>query len=117
MNQSLLTGIMEFNLFGMPYIGADICGFIFNTTEEMCNRWMQLGSFYPFSRNHNIYDAFDQDPGVWPAVADASRRSLMIRYRLLPYLYTLFHLSHTTGVHFINFNKFNIYLNLIDKYY
>jgi len=92
-----IIGIMEFNLFGMPYIGADICGFIFNTTEEMCNRWMQLGSFYPFSRNHNIYDAFDQDPGVWPAVADASRRSLMIRYRLLPYLYTLFHLSHTTG--------------------
>ena len=89
--------MMEFNMFGIPYIGADICGFIFNTTEEMCQRWSELGAFYPFSRNHNILDAFDQDPGVWPSVANSARSSLLIRYRLLPYLYTLFHLSHTTG--------------------
>ena len=91
------SGMMEFNMFGIPYIGADICGFIFNTTEEMCQRWSELGAFYPFSRNHNILDAFDQDPGVWPSVANSARSSLLIRYRLLPYLYTLFHLSHTTG--------------------
>ena len=93
-----IIGMMEFNMFGMPYVGADICGFILNTTEEMCERWMEVGAFYPFARSHNVWDAMDQDPGLWPNTVGASgRKAFNIRYRLLPYLYTLLHDSHVTG--------------------
>jgi len=94
--QESIIGTLEHNLFGVPYVGADICGYFGDSNPKLCTRWMQVGAFYPFSRNHNGLYA-DHDPGVWPDVAVVSREVLHIRYRLLPYLYTLFHEAHARG--------------------
>ena len=94
-----INDILNFNLFGIPMVGADICGFSGVTNVELCSRWSSLGAFYPFARNHNSNDSPDQDPAaLGPDVVKAAKYSLKIRYQLLPYLYTLMYESSMTGL-------------------
>jgi alpha-glucosidase (family GH31 glycosyl hydrolase) len=121
MHRSII-GLIESSIFGIPYVGADICGFIGTTDEELCTRWMQLGAFYPFSRNHNINDAPDQDPASFSQFSiDSSKRALKIRYTIIPYYYTLFYKAHVYGNQVIkvfskNFQKIKIFEQLIDSF-
>jgi len=93
-----IIGMLQFNQFGIPFVGPDICGHNGDATPEICQRWMELGAFYPFSRNHNGNGHFDQDPGNYgPEVAESSRNVLLIRYTLLPYLYTLLYQHYVNG--------------------
>ncbi|XP_055509928.1 lysosomal alpha-glucosidase-like isoform X1 [Leucoraja erinacea] len=93
-----IPAIMLFNMYGVPLVGADVCGFRGATNEELCIRWTQLGSFYPFMRNHNDRKQPSQEPYVFSESAQsAMREALFTRYMLLPFLYTLFHKAHSTG--------------------
>ncbi|KAI0778948.1 glycosyl hydrolases family 31-domain-containing protein [Trametes elegans] len=92
-----IQGVLQFQLFQVPMVGPDTCGFNDNADEELCNRWMQLGAFMPFYRNHNVLGAISQEPYRWESVANASRTAISVRYSLLPYWYTLFANSSLHG--------------------
>lgn len=88
---------LSFSLFGIPMFGVDTCGFNGNSDEELCNRWMSLSALFPFYRNHNVLSAIPQEAYVWASVIDATKAAMNVRFQLLPYMYTLFHLANTKG--------------------
>lgn len=92
-----ISQALSFSIFGIPMFGVDVCGFNGNSDEELCNRWMQVGAFFTFYRNHNVLSTDSQEPYVWESVAQASRDAMAIRYSLLPYMYTVFEEAHETG--------------------
>lgn len=78
--------------------GADICGFVGNTTVELCARWHQLGAFYSFARNHNDKMNIDQDPpSLGPTVVQAAKNALQLRYQLHNVLYTYLYVASVSG--------------------
>ena len=92
-----VNGIFQFQIYGIPLTGDDICGFNEDTWDSLCARWMSLGAFFPFSRNHNSIDRSPQEPfvfGLDSKTFKSSKLALNMKYSLLRYYYTeLFKIS------------------------
>jgi alpha-glucosidase len=86
-------------LSGEPFLGADVGGFIGRTDAELMTRWYEVGFLTPFCRNHAQRDAYDHEPWRFgKEYEDIIRKYLKLRYRLLPFLYTVLEEAHRTGV-------------------
>jgi alpha-glucosidase (family GH31 glycosyl hydrolase) len=112
-------------LSGIPYWGTDTGGFVptKDLTGELYARWFQFSTFCPLFRSHGrtwklrlpwgwntgelgpneirtYGDAANPGPEELhnPAVEPICRKYLELRYRLLPYLYSLVHECSLTGL-------------------
>ena len=84
-----ISGIYNYNIFGIPLTGADICGFNNNADGKLCARWYNVGAFYPFSRNHNSRSAKDQYPWTFGQnIENIIKKDIMVRYSLIRYFYS-----------------------------
>lgn len=94
------TDLLNWSLAGMPYSTCDIGGFRGNTTPELFTRWMEAGVFYPIMRAHSsVDDEVPHFPWMFGQDAeDAIRKALDLRYRLIPYYYSLAYEAHTNGL-------------------
>ncbi len=102
--------VLNLGLSGMSFTGADVGGFAsgffpgtlkvfkFRKQRELFARWLELGSLMPFFRAHTALYSFDQEPwNFGEEVLNIARKHIRRRYRLLPYLYTLFWEAHESG--------------------
>ena len=88
------------NLCGFLYTGCDLGGFGCNVTEDLLERFLQLGVFTPLMRNHSALHTRDQEIyrfSTWEIMRDTVR----VRYALLPFLYSEFmKAALTDGMYF-----------------
>ncbi|MFT3822678.1 MAG: glycoside hydrolase family 31 protein [Chitinophagaceae bacterium] len=98
----MLAGIRllsSLGVSGVAFSGMDIGGFTGNPSTALYTRWMQLGAFVPYFRNHTALNSKSAEP--WAFGEDALeivRNYINLRYRLLPYLYSTFHEATENGL-------------------
>jgi alpha-glucosidase len=89
---------LNMGMSGIPFVGVDIGGFWDAGNGELLVRFAQLASLMPFCRSHNSLGQPDQEPWAFgEPYESAYRTAIELRYRLMPYLYTLFHAASTRG--------------------
>ena len=89
---------MGLGLSGVSFCGTDVGGFGGNATAELLVRWMEIGTFFPFFRNHSAIGTRNQEPWAFGEnVEKILKKYIKMRYELFPYLYTLFFQSYKSG--------------------
>ncbi len=90
---------------GFGYWSHDIGGHIPGTvTPELFTRWVQWGALSPVLRTHTTRNA-EAERRIWAypyPYAKAMRDAFLLRYRLLPYIYTTSRNAYDTGISMIH---------------
>lgn len=91
--------LLNLGISGFPLCGSDVGGFQNDCTSELFCRWIELGCFIPFFRNHSCIYTKDQEPWAFGRrIEEISRKYIELRYKLLPYIYNLFKEAEDKGL-------------------
>jgi len=87
------------SLSGFPNMGHDVGGFAGPKPDpELFVRWVQVGIFHPRFTIHSWNsDGTVNEPWMYPEVLPIIRAAIQLRYRLIPYFYSLFFEAHRSG--------------------
>ncbi len=91
---------LQMSLLGMAYTHSDLGGFAGGETfdKEMYIRWLQYGVFQPVYRPH-AQDNIAPEPVFHDnETKDIIREFIKLRYRMLPYNYSLAYQNSTSGM-------------------
>jgi alpha-glucosidase len=98
LRQSIAT-LLGLGLSGFPFVGCDIGGFVGAPDGELYARWLQAGVFFPFMRSHTEFGSPDKEPWSFGYRYEAiNKRSIELRYELLPYIYNVMEQAGETGL-------------------
>lgn len=100
-DEHMLLGVRLVNslgLTGVSFAGYDSGGFVGEAGTKLFARWISIGAFSPFFRVHTMINTRDSEPWSYgEEVEQICRNYISFRYQLLPYIYSLFYGSSTTG--------------------
>jgi alpha-glucosidase len=101
-DEGMLSSILlnnQMGLSGISFCGHDVGGFIGDGSKDLYKRWIQVGVFSPFCRNHKGCGGPAGEPWAYGDEAEAiSKNYIELRYRLMPYLYAAFYEAAQTGM-------------------
>jgi len=90
--------LVNMSVSGVPFVGADVGGFQDMPSGELYTRWLQAAAITPFLRSHSVGWVGDKEPWAFgPDFTTINRETVELRYKFLPYLYTLFYEHEKTG--------------------
>jgi alpha-glucosidase len=94
-----LAMCLNLSVSGQPFVGSDIGGFTGKPSGELFARWLQLGVFTPLMRAHSEINSPNKEPWEFGGrFTDINRRTIGLRYRLLPYIYSVMEQASRTGI-------------------
>jgi alpha-glucosidase len=85
-----ISMVLNMGLSGFPITGPDVGGFNGSANGELFTRWLQAACLMPFFRSHTTIDTHAQEPWSFGQPYEViNRLTIELRYKLLPYLYSV----------------------------